>query len=82
MKRNLLWSLLLVLTLVGRSWAQSRPVSGRVIDKSTNEGLPGVSVIVKGTTTVTATDADGRFALNVASAAATLQFKYLGYITA
>ena len=82
MKRNLLWSLLLVLTLVGRSWAQSRPVSGRVIDKSTNEGLPGVSVIVKGTTTGTATDADGRFALNVASAAATLQFKYLGYITA
>ena len=82
MKRTLLWSLLFLLALAGRSWAQSRPVSGRVIDKSTNEGLPGVSVIVKGTTTGTATDADGRFALNVASAAATLQFKYLGYVTA
>ncbi|WP_201983127.1 SusC/RagA family TonB-linked outer membrane protein [Hymenobacter rubidus] len=80
MKKTLLLSLLLLLTLVGRSWAQSRPVSGRVIDKSTNEGLPGVSVIVKGTTTGTATDADGRFALNVNNGAV-LQFKYLGYLT-
>ena len=81
MKKPLLLSLLLFLTLVGRSWAQSHPVSGRVIDKNTNEGLPGVSVIVKGTTTGTATDADGRYALNVSGTAATLQFKYLGYIT-
>jgi TonB-linked SusC/RagA family outer membrane protein len=82
MKKTLLISLLLLLTLVGRSWAQSHPVSGRVIDKSTNEGLPGVSVIVKGTTTGTATDADGRYALNVAGNSATLQFKFLGYVTA
>ena len=81
MKRTLLLSLLLLLTLVGQSWAQSRPVSGRVTDKSTNEGLPGVAVIVKGTTTGTATDADGRFALNVAGPGAVLQFKYLGYLT-
>ena len=82
MKRTLLLSLLLLLTLAGRSWAQTRQVAGRVLDKSNNEGLPGVSVIVKGTTTGTATDADGRFELNVSGAAATLQFKYLGYITA
>ncbi|GAB3576563.1 SusC/RagA family TonB-linked outer membrane protein [Hymenobacter daeguensis] len=82
MKRTLLLSLLLLLTLVGQSWAQSHPVSGRVIDKSTNEGLPGVSVIVKGTTTGTATDADGRYALNVSGNNATLQFKFLGYLTA
>ncbi|WP_310393256.1 SusC/RagA family TonB-linked outer membrane protein [Hymenobacter sp.] len=82
MKKTLLLTLLLIVTLVGRSWAQSRPISGRVLDKSTNEGLPGVSVIVKGTTTGTATDADGRFALNVAGPSAILQFKYLGYVTA
>ena len=82
MKKNLLLSLLLLLAFVGQSWAQSRPVSGRIIDKSTNEGLPGVSVIVKGTTSGTATDADGRYALNVAGASATLQFKFLGYVTA
>ena len=71
----------MLLAVVGQSWAQSRPVSGRVVDKSTNEGLPGVSVIVKGTSTGTATDADGRYALNVAGDAATLQFMYLGYVT-
>ena len=81
MKRTLLFSLLLLLTLSGRSWAQSRPVSGRVLDKSTNEGLPGVSVILKGTTTGTATDAEGRYALNISSPSAVLQFKYLGYVT-
>ena len=81
MKRTLLLSLLLLLTLAGRSWAQTRQVAGRVLDKSNNEGLPGVSVIIKGTTTGTATDADGHFELNVPGSAATLQFKYLGYIT-
>ena len=81
MKRTLLLSLLLLLTLTGRSWAQSRPVSGRILDRSTNEGLPGVSVIVKGTTTGTATDAEGRYALNVAGPTAVLQFKYLGYVS-
>ncbi len=81
MKKTLLLSLLLLLTVVGQSWAQSRPISGRVVDKSTNEGLPGVSVIVKGTTAGTATDADGRYTLNVPSSAATLEFKFLGYVT-
>jgi TonB-linked SusC/RagA family outer membrane protein len=70
-----------MLALVGRVWAQNRTVSGRVIDKSTNEGLPGVSVIVKGTTTGTATNADGQYSLAVPGDAATLQFKYLGYVT-
>ena len=73
--------MLLLLALVGRGWAQTRPVSGRVIDKSTNEGLPGVSVIVKGTTIGTATDVDGRYALNLPGPNAVLLFKYLGYVT-
>ena len=82
MIRTLLLSLLLLVALAGQGWAQSRPVAGRVRDQATNEGLPGVSVIVKGTTTGTATDAEGRYALNVAGPGATLQFKYLGYVTA
>ena len=70
-----------MLTLVGTAWAQNRTVSGRVIDKTTNEGLPGVSVIVKGTTNGTATNSEGQYSLNVAGEGATLQFKYLGYVT-
>ena len=80
MKRHLLLSLLLMLTLIGRGWAQSRTVSGRVIDKATNEGLPGVSVIVKGTTNGTATNAEGQYSLNVAGEGGNLQFKNLGYV--
>ena len=71
----------MLLALVGRVEAQTRTVSGRVIDKATNEGLPGVSVIVKGTTTGTATNSDGQYSLSVAGNATTLQFKYLGYVT-
>lgn len=41
-----------------------------------------MSVIIKGTTAGTATDADGRYTLNVAGPGATLQFKYLGYVSA
>ncbi|GAA4346643.1 SusC/RagA family TonB-linked outer membrane protein [Hymenobacter saemangeumensis] len=74
-------SLLLLLTLVGRVWAQNRTVTGRVIDKSTNEGLPGVGVIVKGTTVGTATDIEGRYSLSVPADANTLQFKFLGYVS-
>jgi len=81
MKRPLLLSLLLLLTLVGRVWAQNRTVSGRVIDRTTNEGLPGVGVIVKGTTTGTATNSEGQYSLSVPADAAVLQFKYLGYVT-
>ena len=80
MKRHLLLSLLLMLTLIGRGWAQSRTISGRVIDKATNEGLPGVSVIVKGTTNGTATNAEGQYSFNITGDGGSIQFKNLGYV--
>ncbi|WP_139921326.1 SusC/RagA family TonB-linked outer membrane protein [Hymenobacter sp. DG01] len=52
-------------------------VSGRVVDEK-GAGLPGVNVIVKGTTTGTQTDADGRFTLT-APDNATLQMSFVGY---
>ena len=58
-----------------------RSVSGRVVDQENNEGLPGVNVIVKGTTTGTVTDIDGNFSLNVPSAESVLIFSSIGYVT-
>ena len=58
-----------------------RSVSGRVVDQENNEGLPGVNVIVKGTTTGTVTDIDGRFSLAVPSAESVLVFSSIGYVT-
>ncbi|MBB4601660.1 TonB-linked SusC/RagA family outer membrane protein [Hymenobacter luteus] len=52
-------------------------VSGRVVDEK-GAGLPGVNVIVKGTTTGTQTDADGRFSLT-APDNGTLQISFVGY---
>jgi TonB-linked SusC/RagA family outer membrane protein len=55
------------------------PVSGRVLDNK-GAALPGVTVLVKGTTNGTSTDADGRFTLSVPSGA-TLVFSSVGYRT-
>lgn len=55
-------------------------VTGMVTDSETGESLPGVNVLVKGTTIGTNTDVDGRFTLNVPDDA-TLQFSYIGYRT-
>ncbi len=55
-------------------------VSGTVTDAADGTGLPGVSVLVKGTTTGTATDANGNYSLS-ADPNATLVFSAIGYTT-
>ena len=55
-------------------------VSGTVLDKTTNDPLIGVSVVVKGVANAgTITDMDGKFTLKLPYAEATLVFSYLGY---
>lgn len=71
--------LLLLTTGATATYAQSRQVTGVV--KDANGALPGVSVVIKGTTIGTATDAKGKFKID-ASPAQTLIFTYLGYETA
>lgn len=59
---------------------QSWSVTGTV--KSNNgETLPGVSVLLKGTTTGTVTDAEGNFKLSIPSGSATLVISSIGYVT-
>lgn len=57
--------------------AQKRLISGVVREKSTNELLPGVSVLEKGTKNGTITNADGKFELSV-NEGATLVVSYIG----
>jgi TonB-linked SusC/RagA family outer membrane protein len=59
-------------------YAQSLVVSGVVKDDS-GVALPGVNVLVKGTTTGSVTDADGKFSLEVPSPESTLVFSFIGY---
>src|SRR5690625_3557281 len=54
-------------------------VRGRVVDAATNEPLPGVNVIIEGTSIGTSTNIDGYYELQVPSLEETLVFTYVGY---
>jgi TonB-linked SusC/RagA family outer membrane protein len=73
----------LVLTLVffafGFAIAQ-RTITGTVSDQK-SEPMVGASILVKGTTTGTVTDIDGKYSLNVPDGANTLVFSFAGYQT-
>ena len=58
---------------------QAAPTAGRVTDEK-GEGLPGATVIMKGTTNGVSTNANGEFLLNVPTGA-TLVFSSVGYVT-
>jgi iron complex outermembrane receptor protein len=57
-----------------------RAISGTVADES-GVGLPGVSVVVKGTQRGTVTDKDGAYRLTVPDGAATITFSFVGYVS-
>lgn len=59
---------------------QQKSVSGKVIDSS-GAPLPGVSVVVKGTTTGVITDSEGKYSLSNVPENATLQFSFVGMKT-
>lgn len=69
---------LLFLLVTGLASAQNITVSGTVLDSADNTPLPGVGILVKGTTTGTTTNAAGKFTIS-APANATLVFSYIGY---
>lgn len=74
-------SFLLIVTLLQQVTAQDRSISGRVTDRQTGEGLPGVTILLKGTSNGISTNSDGTFALPVPSSGGTLVFSSIGYIT-
>src|SRR5688500_14540858 len=61
--------------------AQAVTLSGTVKDATTQQGLPAVSLTVRGSTTVTFTDGSGNFHLRVSQLPVTLIFSSVGYET-
>ncbi|WP_220466322.1 SusC/RagA family TonB-linked outer membrane protein [Dyadobacter psychrotolerans] len=55
-------------------------ISGKVTDEENGETLPGVNVVVKGSTIGTTTDATGKYKINVPNKSATLIFSFVGYL--
>lgn len=77
--KKLILTLMLLLT-TGIIMAQTKTITGTITsDDDKREPLIGVSVIIKGTTAGTVSDADGKFSVDVKSEDAVLVFKYLGF---
>jgi len=81
MKKLLLLGLLCLLAFAHGATAQSRAIAGRVTDRATGEGLPGVTVLLKGTSTGVSTNSDGSFTLTAPTQEGTLVFSSIGYVT-
>ena len=64
----------------GNVVAQTRTVSGKVIDAATKAPMPGAAIVVKGSSTGTATDANGQYTIS-ASATDVLECSFFGYTT-
>src|SRR5699024_5793714 len=69
-----------ILLFAGSVAAQST-VSGTVTDLTTEKPLPGVNILVQGTTVGTTTGVDGSYELQVSSLEDTLRFSFIGYTT-
>jgi len=79
MKKFLL--VLFSLVIVSATMAQDRVVSGKVTSAEDGSSMPGVNVVLKGTTAGTVTDTDGKYSLSVPVSGSTLVFSFIGLKT-
>jgi TonB-linked SusC/RagA family outer membrane protein len=75
--RPIAWLILLMGVAATSAYAQTT-VRGRIVDETGNS-LPGVNVLLKGTTTGTTSDANGGYSLQVPGEDAVLVFSFIGY---
>lgn len=84
LKHHLLTAITAVLILTGLSFAataqQTLKVTGTVVSAADNSALPGLTVVVKGSTVGTVTNIDGKYSID-APADGTLQFSFIGFAT-
>lgn len=83
MKRSLLQGILslgFVLCIWTNAFAQTSSLTGKV-SSNQGEALPGVNILVKGTSNGTTTDLDGKFQLDQVSTTSVLVFSAIGFVT-
>ena len=78
--RNIATLVALFMTLSFAALAQTHSVTGKVTDE-TSQPLPGVTVVIKGTTNGAVTDIDGNYLITSVPTDATLVFSYVGMST-
>lgn len=65
----------------GKNLFQQKMISGTVTDAASGEPLPGVNIVVKGTTQGVISDMNGKYSITVSSSNAVLVFSFIGYVT-
>ncbi|MEX0772313.1 MAG: TonB-dependent receptor [Balneolales bacterium] len=80
MKYKFLLITCLFFGLATAAMAQTGTVQGTVIDENTGEELPGVNIVIAGTTTGTTSNMSGEYSINVNEPGTDLEFTYVGYI--
>ncbi len=78
MRKNIIYKLFLLGTILSGSIMYAQTVKGIVTDS--NGPLPGVNITIKGTTSNTVSDFDGNYAINSSDSKAVLVFSYIGYL--
>lgn len=79
MRKHLLVCTIALFMISSISWAQERKVSGKVTSAEDGSALPGVNVVLKGTTNGTVTDAHGNFTLSgIPASGGNLVFSFIG----
>jgi TonB-dependent SusC/RagA subfamily outer membrane receptor len=81
MKKNLLVTVILLLTLLGSVMAQTRTITGTVTSAEDGEPLPGVNVVVVDLSIGTITGANGTYSVDVPTNAQSLEFLFIGMET-
>ncbi|MEM6842961.1 MAG: SusC/RagA family TonB-linked outer membrane protein [Bacteroidota bacterium] len=75
------WLFVSLILISTQLQAQERTISGKITSVDKGDALPGVNVVVKGTTNGTISDIDGNYRLNVGEDAETLVFSFIGLVT-
>ncbi|HRI78580.1 MAG TPA: TonB-dependent receptor [Cyclobacteriaceae bacterium] len=70
-----LFSFLFAMEVAGQEIA----ITGKVVSQEDKEPMPGINIIIKGTSTGTATDVSGTYKINVPSPDAVLLFSFIGF---
>jgi iron complex outermembrane receptor protein len=79
--RNLLLIMMIALFSVSVSFGQGRVVTGTVTEADTGDPIPGANVVVKGTSSGSVTDIDGKYSVNIPDDGAVLAFSFVGFVT-
>ena len=81
MRKSLLLLILCVFVGSISVWAQTKTISGTITGSDDGLPIPGASIMVKGTSIGTVSNADGAYSLQIPSDAAVLWVSYIGMNT-